>query len=291
MPHANLPLKNGISLKAQHYQDILSTLPDVGWLEIHPENYMSDGGLDHKFLREISQHYPISMHGVGMSLGSANSVCEDHLQQLKRLVDTYQPAQVSEHIAWTQLDGTHLNDLLPLPYTNETLNILCDNIEKVQSTLGKTILVENPSTYIDFENQDYSEPDFLKAIAKRSGCGLLLDINNIFVSASNNAFDPYEYLNQIPADSIGEIHLAGHSVVPLTEYKEIRIDDHSREVSPQVWALYQHAIRFNNRAFPTLIEWDTNIPSLEILVKESKKAHKAMQYALQQSNHGAVNAQ
>lgn len=284
----NLPLKNGISLKAQHYQGILTTLPDIGWLEIHPENYMSSGGLDHKYLREISQHYPISMHGVGMSLGSANGVSDSHLQNLKKLIDTYQPIQVSEHVAWSEHQSTHLNDLLPLPYTNEALSVICENIDKVQATLNRTILVENPSTYIDFEHQDFSEPEFLSAIVKQTGCGLLLDINNIFVSASNNTFDPYEYLNNLPADPVGEVHLAGHSVVPLTEFKEIRIDDHSSEVSPQVWALYQHFIRINNRAFPTLVEWDTHIPSLEVLVKESKKANKAMQYALQQSSSEAT---
>lgn len=278
----SLPLKNGISLKAQHYQDILTAQPPVSWLEIHPENYMSNGGLDHKYLREIREQYPISMHGVGMSLGSATGVKEDHLAKLKTLVDQYQPAQVSEHIAWSHGQNEHLNDLLPLPYTQDFLTKICSNIHHVQDTLGREILVENPSTYIDFEQQDYSEPEFLKEITTKTGCKLLLDINNIFVSASNNTFDPYQYLNEINPESVGEIHLAGHSIVPLTEFKEIRIDDHSAEVCPQVWALFQYFIRTTQRAYPTLIEWDTNVPSLERLYKESLKALKAMQYALQQ---------
>lgn len=267
----------------------MDTQPSLSWLEIHPENYMSDGGLDHKYLAAIAEVYPISMHGVGMSLGSAGGVNSEHLQQLQKLVERYKPAQISEHIAWSHGQGAHLNDLLPLPYTHESLQITCDNINKVQDALGQTILVENPSTYIDFEKQDFSEPEFLHALTQKSGCGLLLDINNIFVSASNNTFDPYEYINQINADSVGEVHLAGHSIVPLTDYKEIRVDDHSSEVCPQVWALFQYFIRSTARAYPTLIEWDTNVPSLERLNKESQKALKAMQYALQNTLKNGSN--
>jgi len=271
-----LPPHIGIGLKAQHYEELLNIAPEhaPGWLEVHPENYMGAGGLPHDYLTRLADRYALSMHGVGMSLGSADGVDETHLQRLKILVDRYQPAQVSEHLSWSHWNATFLNDLLPLPYTKESLAFITANIQKVQDTLGRTIIIENPSTYIDFKRSDYSEPDFFKRIVATTGCGLLLDINNVFVSASNNTFDPYQYIDDYPTPYVEEVHLAGHSIKPLTDTKSIRIDDHGSPVRPEVWHLFDHFIRKVGRALPTLIEWDTDIPELTTLLHEASMARQ-----------------
>lgn len=269
---SSLPRDCGLSLKAEHFSTILRDLPPVGWFEIHPENYMGDGGPMHRYLRAIREHYPLSMHGVGMSLGSADGIRQEHLTQLKSVVSHYQPEQVSEHLAWSHWNGVFLNDLLPLPYTEESLAVVCNNVDRVQSLLNRRILVENPSTYIDFSRGDYSEPEFISLLCKKTGCGALLDINNVFVSAQNNDFDPSDYLNQFPLEAVGEIHLAGHSVVDLTENKKIRIDDHGSPVIDEVWNLFDQVIARMQTPPPVLIEWDTDIPEFNSLLAEAEKA-------------------
>ncbi|MGY8814311.1 MAG: MNIO family bufferin maturase [Gammaproteobacteria bacterium] len=269
----SLPCNTGVSLKPQHYQTILETLPIVGWFEIHPENYMGKGGSPHKYLTEIRSHYHLSMHGVGLSLGSADGIDDTHLRALAELVKRYQPDQVSEHLSWSNFGGTFLNDLLPLPYNKESLHILSANIDKVQTELGMTILVENPSSYLDFNNSSYSEPEFLNELVKASGCGLLLDVNNIYVSASNQGFDPFDYIENIPKQAVGEIHLAGHSVQDI-EGIEICIDDHGSPVKNAVWKLHQAALKILGKPHPVLIEWDTDVPEFSVLIGEANKAEK-----------------
>ncbi len=250
------------------------------WLEIHPENYMGEGGAPHAYLEKIRANYALSMHGVGMSLGSADGVDVEHLKRLKLLCDRYQPDQVSEHLSWSHWNSTFLNDLLPLPYTNESLNIICENIDRVQSALGRKILIENPSTYIDFAEMDFDETSFFRKIVEKSGCGILLDINNVFVSSFNNGFDPYKYVDNFPKGDVNEVHLAGHSLKKLTTSSEIRIDDHGSRVKDEVWALYDHFLKNTNHAIPTLVEWDTDVPEIDILLEEAEKANQHMRLAI-----------
>lgn len=275
-----LPNKSGISLKPKHYQEIIDTQPDIGWFEVHPENYMSAGGVNHKFLQQINNQYPISMHGVGMSLGSADGLNKEHLDELKTLVDLYQPALISEHLAWSHWKQNYFNDLLPFPYTDESLQITVNNIHQVQDYLGRNILIENPSVYLAFGNNDYSEADFISELIKKTDCQLLLDVNNIFVSAKNTGFSTEEYISTIPLHHVKEIHLAGHSVMPLTEEKNIHIDNHGSKVSDEVWQLFKYTIQQAKREIPTLIEWDTDIPSLSTLLEEALKAEQAMKESL-----------
>ncbi|WP_045860687.1 MNIO family bufferin maturase [Teredinibacter purpureus] len=267
-----LPLRCGVGLKAQHYNDIIHEQPNVGWFEIHPENYMGPGGPPHHYLQKIRAQYPLSLHGVGLSLGSSEGVSSEHLHALKRVIDRYQPAQVSEHIAWSHWNSIYLNDLLPLPYTHESLQILCDNIDRTQAFLGRSILIENPSTYIDFSYSDLTESAFINEACQRTGAGLLLDVNNIFVSATNNGFDPYHYIDTINTQYIGEIHLAGHTEKTLPDASIIRIDDHGSAVKNSVWMLFKYLLTKTNKPFPTLIEWDNDIPEWAVLEGEAHKA-------------------
>lgn len=269
-----LPPRAGIGLKASHYREILQNHPDLGWFEVHPENYMGAGGPPHHYLGLIRQDYALSLHGVGLSLGSDAPPDVHHLQRLKTLVDRYQPAQVSEHLAWANHGGVFLDDLLPLPLTRDTLEIACANIQRVQETLGRAILLENPSTYLRFRDDDYPEADFLVELARRAGCGLLVDVNNVYVSACNHDFDPAAYLERIPAALVGEIHLAGHAV-ELVEGQALRIDDHGDRVCEAVWGLYRSLVqRVGPR--PTLIEWDTRVPELAILLNEARRAQDVL---------------
>ncbi len=265
-----IPARAGVGLKAEHYQNILETSPDIGWFEVHPENYMGAGGPPHKYLEAIRRDYPLSLHGVGLSLGSAEPVSPDHLARLAALIARYEPALVSEHVSWSVLGGAYFNDLLPLPYTEETVNTLSDNISRMQDALGRAILVENPSTYLEFEASQIPEPEFLLEVARRTGCGLLLDINNVFVCARNHGFDPDAYLAQIPPALVGEIHMAGHAV-EIKGNRELRIDDHGSPVIDDVWALYEGYMARAPHA-PTLIEWDRHIPAWDVLLAEAQKA-------------------
>lgn len=259
-------MRTGIGLRAPHVDGILAEKPAVGFLEAHAENYFSIGGAPFEQLMACRALYPVSLHGVGLSLGSADGLDANHLQKLKNLVGAVDPLLVSEHIAWSAAGGKAVPDLLPLPYTQESLGIICRNIAHVQETLGRAILVENPSSYIAFEQSEMSEPEFISEIIKTTGCGLLLDVNNIYVGAHNLGFDAEDYIGALPKKAIGEVHLAGYQ-----DNGDVYIDAHNHPVYEPVWALYRAALkRFG--AAPALIEWDRDLPSLQKLVAEAKKA-------------------
>ncbi|WP_119391952.1 MNIO family bufferin maturase [Taklimakanibacter lacteus] len=265
-PRTPLPPVAGIGLRGPHLAQILKQRPSAGWLEVHAENYMKASPAA-AALEQVRKNYALSVHGVGLSLGSATGVDPSHLARLKQLCDRFQPAMVSEHLAWCVGDGIYLNDLLPVPYDEEALAIVCRNIEQTQETIGRRILIENLSAYVGFARSTMMEPEFLSEIAERTGCGLLLDINNVYVSAHNLGFDAQAYIAALPAESIEEIHLAGHAE-NMTDDGPVLIDNHGSAVAPQVWSLYRFALeRIGVR--PTLIEWDSEIPPLETLLGEA----------------------
>jgi len=264
----------GISLKHQHFQQFIEHKPDVPWLEIHTENFFSQGSTAAKYLAKIGQDYAISAHCVGMSLGSAAINCpvrEQHLQNIKKTVTWLQPALISDHLSWSaSQSGHYLPDLLPVPFTEEAFGVVAHNIKHSQDVLQRQILIENPSSYLTYIDSHITEWQFLSSLTKETGCGLLLDVNNIYVSAKNHNFDPLMYLDNIPKGVVKEIHLAGFSTEKI-EGKEIYIDTHGTNVCDDVWQLYEQAIkRFG--AQPTLIEWDTNVPELSVLLAEKIKA-------------------
>ena len=265
----SLPDPIGIGLRGPHYRDIAEQKPDIGWLEVHPENYFG-GGIHRHYLEKLRADYPISFHAVGISLGSAHGLDETHLKKIKELIDIFEPFQMSDHASWSASGNAHLNDLLPLPYTFETLDVLCENINRTQEYFDRKILVENPSTYMAFAENDMTEYEMMNALAEKTGCGILLDCNNIFVQAHNHGFDPFAYILNIRPDFVGEMHLAGHSERDL-EHGTILIDTHSKPVKKDVWDLYAHALAHLGET-PTLIEWDADIPPLQILLKEAEKA-------------------
>lgn len=261
-----IPATAGIGLRSPHIKEMLSRRPSAGWLEVHAENYMGDGaGVE--ALERLRETYPLSVHGVGLSLGSARGVDHDHLQRLRKVCERFQPDLVSEHLAWSVADGAYLNDLLPLRYDEEALAIVARNVETVQDTLKRRVLIENLSAYIAFADSSMNEAEFLAELVERTGCGLLLDVNNVHVSAHNLQYDAEAFIDSLPADSIGEIHLAGHATNQIGA-DTVLIDDHGSRVPPVVWTLYQHAIgRLGPR--PTLIEWDTDVPVLDVLLGEA----------------------
>jgi len=263
---ASIPVRAGIGLRAPHHHEILAAAPAVGWLEAHSENYFADGGPAIAALERARERYPVSLHGVGLSLGSTDLLDVEHLRKLKALIARVEPGLVSEHLSWSSVNGRFLNDLLPLPYTEEALRHVCARVCEVQEHLNRQILVENISSYYLFAHSTIPEWEFVAAVAQRTGCGLLLDVNNIFVSATNHQFDPSQYLQAIPVQAVGEIHLAGHE-----SNGELLVDTHSRPVCDAVWALYRHAIRRIGEV-PTLIEWDNDLPELSVLVAEAHKA-------------------
>jgi uncharacterized protein (UPF0276 family) len=262
----------GIGLRACHYQEFLSGVPPVDWLEVHSENYFGEGGYDLFVLDHVRQNYPVSLHGVGLALGSASDALRDgHLVKLKRLADRVQPALVSEHLCWGVLGERHLNDLLPIPYTEEALQFMVARVQQVQEVLQRPILIENVSAYLQFKSSTLSEFEFLAELTKRSGCGLLFDVNNLYVNSINHAFDPYPVLDVISPDQVGEIHLAGHA-----RMLDVLVDDHGSRVCDPVWDLYEATCaRFGD--LPTLIEWDADIPPLEVLLQEAALARERMQ--------------
>ncbi|MFN3232607.1 MAG: DUF692 family multinuclear iron-containing protein [Alphaproteobacteria bacterium] len=260
----------GVGLKPQHYGEIVETGPALGWFEIHPENYMFEGGPPHHYLERIRRDYPLSLHSVGCSLGSADPIEAEQLAWMTQLTERYQPFLISDHVSWSAVDGAFLNDLLPLPYTDESLRAIAANVDRLQTALGRQILVENPSTYLQFNNDALTEPEFLRELTARTGCGLLLDINNAYVCASNHGFDIWAYLAALPHDAVQEIHLAGHAVEQVGDV-EIRIDDHGDVVCEAVWALY-HRYTKTYGAAVTLIEWDTNVPDFATLMAEADRA-------------------
>ncbi|MDD5295761.1 MAG: DUF692 domain-containing protein [Rhodocyclaceae bacterium] len=269
-PAANLPAAAGIGLRSPHHRQVLEAPPEVGWLEVHSENFFGAGGETLRVLEAVRARYPVSLHGVGLSLGSNDELSRRHLEKLKTLVERIEPAAVSEHLCWSSVNGRFLNDLLPLPYTREALDTVCERVERAQDFLGRTILVENVSSYLRFAGADMPEWEFVAGVARRTGCGILLDVNNIWVSACNHGFDPLAYLAAIPVDRVWEIHLAG-----FEEEDGLLVDTHSRPVHEPVWNLYAHALaRFGPVA--TLIEWDNDIPTLDTLVREADKAERLL---------------
>ncbi len=268
---ARLPRRAGAGFKPQHADAILADAFRIGFLEVHAENYMGAGGQPHRILTRMREDFPLSIHGVGLSIGSATGLDPEHLARLKTVVDRYQPEQVSEHLAWSTHDSHFLNDLLPVPYDTETLDRVCDHIDQVQEALGRRMLLENPSTYLGFEASTMSETDFIRAIARRTGCGLLLDINNVYVSATNHGYGARDYLADFPLFCVEEIHLAGHSEDMDDAGLPLLIDSHDRPVDDLVWDLYDHVIG-KLGPLPTLIEWDNEVPDWPVLKREAQRA-------------------
>jgi len=270
-----IPARAGVGLKAEHYADILDTRPDIGWFEVHPENYMGAGGPPHAYLTRIRELYPLSLHGVGLSIGSDGPLDEDHLARVKALIDRYQPGLFSEHLAWSTHDDIFFNDLLPLPYTRETLRRVCEHIDEIQSVTGRQMLLENPSTYVAFAHSEMSEIEFLSEIARRTGCGLLLDVNNVYVGATNHDYDPAAYIDAFPVEYVGEIHLGGHAQQEDDAGAPLLIDDHGHDVDEAVWNLYRQLVARRGRC-PTLVEWDNDIPAWPTLFAEAQRAEGIM---------------
>jgi uncharacterized protein (UPF0276 family) len=280
-PPSPIPAKAGIGLRFQHHQAVLDADPDVAWMEVHTENYMG-GGTPLRYLDAIRRDFPISLHGVGLSLGSAEGLDATHLERIRRVAERIEPALMSEHIAWSVADGTYLADLLPLPMTEESLAVVCRHVDQVQTHMKRRILVENPSTYLRFRHSTIPEWEVMTAVAECTGCGILCDVNNIYVSAHNHGWDASTYLAALPPAAIGEIHLAGHSVRPLGDGSSLRIDDHGSRVIADVWALYREALeRFG--PVPTLIEWDTDVPPLDVLLGEAEQAGALLALAEQET--------
>jgi uncharacterized protein (UPF0276 family) len=277
-PHA----RAGIGLRAPHVGELLATRPAVPWLEVHPENYMM-GGATLASLETARRDYPVSFHGVGLSLGSAGEIDRRHLERIKTLVDRIEPCLVSEHLSWSTSGGAYLNHLLPLPYTDETLAVVASHIHEVQESLGQSILIENPSSYLRFRHSTIPEPEFLAELARRTGCRLLCDVNNIYVTAWNLGLDAIAYLDALPTTTVGEIHVAGHALND-TDGQTILIDDHGSHVAPPVWTLYREALqRFG--PVPTLVEWDTDIPELSVLLAEACTADGLLEAARARGGH------
>jgi uncharacterized protein (UPF0276 family) len=268
---SRLPERAGLGLKPEHYRDIHEGRPDVGFFEVHAENYMGAGGPPHRHLEAITGRYPLSLHGVGLSIGGEGDLDREHLKRLRRLADRYRPASFSEHLAWSTHDSAYLNDLLPLPYTEATLERVARHVGEAQEAVGQRLLLENPSTYVLFEESTIDEIDFLARLAARSGCGLLLDVNNVMVSAVNHRLDPVAYLDRFPAELVGEIHLAGYDEAVDGAGDRLLIDAHGSPVKPDVIELYRYALR-RTGPVATLIEWDNDVPSFEVLFAEARKA-------------------
>lgn len=249
---------------------MVDTRPEVAWLEAHTENYMG-GGTSLRYLETIRRDYPLSLHGVGLSLGSAEEIDAAHLERVRRVVERVEPGLISEHLSWSVVGGAYLADLLPLPMTEEALDVVCRHVDQAQACLNRRLLIENPSTYLRFRHSTVPEWEFLARVAKRTGCGILCDVNNIYVSACNHGWDPSTYLAALAPAAVGEIHLAGHAVKKIDDGQTLRIDDHGSRVAPAVWALYAEALaRFG--AVPTLVEWDTDVPPLDVLLGEAARA-------------------
>jgi len=259
----------GIGLRSPHVAEIAAVRPPLDFLEVHAENYMAEtAALDR--LLELRCDYPVSLHGVALSLGSAEELERGHLSRFKALIERVEPMLVSEHLAWSAIGEAYLNDLLPLPYTEESLDLFCHHVEEAHDVLRRRLLIENPSSYLRYRHSSIPEAEFLAEVARRTGCGILCDVNNIYVSARNFAFDPLAYLDTLPAEMIGEIHLAGHHAA---EDVDILIDDHASRVAEPVWELYAEALR-RLGPVPTLIEWDTNLPAVEVLLDEARHAQE-----------------
>lgn len=265
-----LPVRAGIGLRAQHYKEVLESLPPLGWVEVHSENFF-EGGASLHTLFHVRENYPVSLHGVGMGLASPGLMDVKHLSALKRLCDRIQPAAVSEHLCWNSADGVVINDLLPFPYTRASLSLMSMRVEQVQEKLGRQLLIENLSSYLSFSRSEMSEGEFLSELAKITGCGILFDVNNLYVNSKNLGVDAESFMRALPPDAVKEYHLAGHSIL-----NGCLVDTHSDRVCDEVWDLYQLALQQIGKR-PTLIEWDNDIPDLSILLDEAGKAQSLME--------------
>lgn len=272
-----LPNSVGVGFKPDHFAALRADAGPVGFLEVHAENYMGAGGLPHAQLTALRSDFALSLHGVGLSIGGPGRLDADHLARLKALCQRYEPESFSEHLAWSSHGTDYLNDLLPLPYTPETLALVCDHVDAVQSALGRRMLLENPSTYVLFEQSTIPEVDFLREVATRTGCGLLLDVNNVFVSCTNHRLDPRAWLAAFPLDAVGEIHLGGHAEEELPS-GPLLIDAHGTPVADPVWALYAEVIARAGR-IPTLVEWDNDLPEWPVLRAEAARAQSILDQA------------
>lgn len=273
----HLPRTTGLGFKPEHFRDIMAAPRAVGFYEVHAENYMGDGGAAHAMLTALRADHAISIHGVGLSIGGADGLDRGHLARLRKLIDRYQPESFSEHLAWSSHGAAWLNDLLPLPYTDETLTTICAHIDQVQTALGRRMLLENPATYVTFAQSTIPETAFLAEIVRRTGCGLLLDVNNVFVSATNHRFDPSAYLADFPLAAVGEIHLAGHERETLPS-GPLLIDSHGAPVADPVWALYAMVLA-QTGPLPSLVEWDNDLPDFAILLAEAIRARALLEQA------------
>ncbi|MBI1171013.1 DUF692 family protein [bacterium] len=278
---SGIPARAGVGLNAAHYATILLDRPDVGFFEVHAENYMGAGGPPHRYLTAIRAAYPLSLHGVGLSIGADRALDRDHLARLRDLIARYEPGLFSEHLAWSSHETGFLNDLLPVPYTDETLIRVCAHVDQVQDTLGRRMLLENPTTYLTFAESTHDEVDFIAEVARRTGCHLLLDVNNVHISATNLAYDPFDYIARFPLAQVREIHLAGFTPQVDEAGRPLLIDTHDRPVDAGVWDLYAHALRMTG-PLPTLIEWDANVPDWSDLHAETVRAETVM------ARHAAV---
>jgi uncharacterized protein (UPF0276 family) len=270
-----VPPRAGLGLKAEHYRTILDSRPDIGFFEVHAENYMGAGGPPHRYLTAISELYPLSLHGVGLSIGGKRPLDRKHLGRLRELLGRYQPALFSEHLAWSTHEAGFFHDLLPLPYTKETLAHVSDHIDEVQTTLGRQMLLENPSTYLAFSASTYSETGFISEVVQKTGCGLLLDVNNVFVASTNQQSNPFEYIDAYPLASVQEIHLAGHTQESGDRGEPVLIDTHNAPVDELVWDLFGYVIQLTG-PIPTLIEWDAAVPEFSVLKAEAQHAEAIM---------------
>jgi uncharacterized protein (UPF0276 family) len=272
---SSLSVRAGVGLKLEHAADVLNGGHGVGFFEVHAENYMGAGGEPHRVLSRVRESFALSLHGVGLSIGGADPICEIHLDRLRRLIERYQPALFSEHLAWSSHGGSFLSDLLPLPYNLATLQRVCDHIDLVQEKLRTRLLLENPATYLLFEESTMSEAEFIRSVAARTGCGLLLDIGNVYVSAVNHGFEPMAYIDAFPIDAIEEIHLAGFAVDRDDGGTPLLIDSHGCEVAEVVWALFQRTIA-RTGPISTMIEWDNDVPAFAALAAQAKRAQSVL---------------
>ncbi|AJO76980.1 DUF692 domain-containing protein [Pseudomonas sp. MRSN 12121] len=275
---SSLPHRAGLGLKTEHLREVLSQRPDIGFFEVHAENYMVDGGPFHHYLGLIREQYPLSLHGVGLSIGAEGPLDLRHLQRLAALIERYQPQSFSEHLAWSSHGPVFLNDLLPLAYDRPTLDRVCEHIDQVQSTLRRPMLLENPATYLEFRRSSMDEAEFIREVLRRTGCGLLLDVNNVYVSCINHRRDPLAYIDALPLQSVGEIHLAGFAEDTDSLGDRLLIDDHGAPIDNAVWALY---LRLLDRIGPTatLIERDNQVPAFSVLHAEARQAEQLLQSA------------
>jgi uncharacterized protein (UPF0276 family) len=265
-----IPRAVGIGLRAPHYRDVLQRRPNIGWFEVHSENYFGDGGPPLYYLEQIRAEYPISLHGVGLSLGSTDPLNTAHLEKLRMLIKRFEPALVSEHLSWGSVGGRYLNDLIPVPYSEHVVVHMADRVAKAQDYLGRQILIENVSSYLEYDESSMPEWEFVAEVARRAGCGILLDVNNVYVNSVNHRFDARQYLDAIPTEAVQEFHLAGFTTKSFSD-GQLLIDTHNQLVADEVWDLYRFAVR-RFSIVPTLIEWDTDLPALDVLLHEMDKA-------------------